>query len=288
MTKEDIYHILITPDNLFIQHAGVMLTSLFENNRNLKFCIHLVAGRDTDFLPLYKIIVDYENEYKSYVLDLDQLKDFKVSHHVSVATYFRIMMGRILPEDLQQILYLDCDIIILKDITSLLQTGLREKIIAAVPELLINPAKKRILDIPEDQDYFNAGVLLVNLNAWRQNDITNKLFEYIIRHPEKLEFWDQDALNATLKSDWVPLDETYNFTTPYCIKYPKKYPAVVHYTGKSKPWHFMDRHPFKKAYKKYLFQTIWKNYSPDDFSYGNIFRKYNLVPAFVEKMLFKK
>jgi lipopolysaccharide biosynthesis glycosyltransferase len=82
------------------------------------------------------------------------------------------------------------------------------------------------------------------------------------------------------------LPEEYNYLTSYCNSaHNVVNPVVIHYTGKSKPWQYMDRHPYKDKYYKYLDRSSWKGYRPEDATWGNFFRKNGLLPHWIDKFL---
>ena len=118
----------------------------------------------------------------------------------------------------------------------------------------INPVSqveyKLRLDMPEESEYFNSGVLLMNLDALRTGQDCDEVTEFIRTHREKLILPDQDVLNALYHDRTVLLDpRVYNFDARYFntvkvatlgkvdLKWVRENTAVIHYCGKGKPWH---------------------------------------------------
>ena len=112
--------------------------------------------------------------------------------------------------------------------------------------------------------YFNAGVLLVNLRYWRENNLSESFFEIINKYPERLRYHDQDVLNIVLKEIKLTLPLKYNVQHGYFFKDPlisRAYwdekekaindPVILHYSG-SKPWFIEFEPPFKKDFAFYL------------------------------------
>jgi len=105
--------------------------------------------------------------------------------------------------------------------------------------------------------------------------------DYIKENPEKIQYADQDGLNATLINKWKELNPSWNLITRlfyykyiYLIKPPNyekdnifeitKNPKIIHYAGFIKPWFFLDPSPYKPIYWKYLKETPWKDYKYPD------------------------
>ena len=122
-------HIACNIDANFIQHCAVTLVSLFENNKRADICVHIVAPylSEADQAILRNLAAPYGNEVCFYYPPKDLLQCFsikKFGKRISMATYYRCMFSSILPESLEKVLYLDCDIVILGDISEFWNTDL--------------------------------------------------------------------------------------------------------------------------------------------------------------------
>src|SRR3546814_353430 len=146
-------------------------------------------------------------------------------------------------------LYLDCDIVVRNDIAALWNLSLGDKVLGAARNLFF--VRHDDLDLPAGADYFNAGVLLMNLRRWREADGTARLIRFIEAHHDHLWAHDQDALNAVFCGEFLELAPRWNFQTSMLWSEPDGLglsywefrrlladPAIVHYTSPSKPWHF--------------------------------------------------
>ena len=142
--------------------------------------------------------------------------------------------------------------------------------------------------LPTEAAYFCSGVMVLNLKQWRQDNITDKLVRYLAENEGKIRWWDQDVLNGVLHGQWLPLHPTWdvNFLTK-----PKNYsnlvfsmeksdylstigdPAIYHFAGGKKPWHYLYLGPFAEEYFRYLSQTLWSNFRLVDVSVASIFKK---------------
>jgi lipopolysaccharide biosynthesis glycosyltransferase len=274
--KETV-HIACAADNAYVQHATVMLCSLFENNKSNQVHIHFFSA---DFSQINIEIVEtlvqsYQQKFDFYSLDESIFKDCYISNHVSYATYYRIVIPNLVQLITPKILYLDTDVIICKDLLPLWQTDIGNCLIAAANEpSLANNAR---LEIPKEYEYFNAGILLINVIDWVSSEITPTLFNYIKKHQNALTFWDQDALNANLYNQRKKISPAWNQQGAFFelskvalleiygkeeLAEAIKKPAIVHFTGSSKPWEYLNFHPFKYLYYQYLNQTVFKEFRP--------------------------
>ena len=270
-------HIACAADNKYVQHTVVMLTSLFENNKENIIHLHFFSA---DFSTENKnkvaqTVLKYQQHFSFYPLDASLFKDCYVSNHVSFATYYRIVIPDFLINQTNKILYLDTDIVVCKNLKPLWDINIENYTIGAVNE--INNEGPIRLGFDEKYKYFNAGILLINAKNWVAENLKETLFEYIKTNFNKLTFWDQDALNANLYNKRLTLEPKWNqlspvfevnnrtllsFYTAAEITELKKTPAIVHFSGSSKPWDLLNIHPFKNTYYKYLTLTEWKNVRP--------------------------
>lgn len=116
MVKETI-HIACNIDTSYVKYCIVMLTSLFENNREAKFHIHVIAGELSEEArrQLHNWVErHYLQTLTIYEAGEELLKGCMIygESHISLATYYRIFLETILPQDLQKVIYLDCDLIV--------------------------------------------------------------------------------------------------------------------------------------------------------------------------------
>ena len=270
-----IIHIACAADNKYVQHTGVMLVSLFENNKSNSIHIHFFSANfnDENKTLIENIIKEYGQKFTYYQLDEEIFKGCYISHHVSYATYYRVVIPQIIEPEITKLIYLDTDIIVCKNLLEFWNTDIGNKVLGAIREPSFTEYD-RINILPENE-YFNAGILIMNIVEWRKQNLTPTIFSYIKLHQSKLTFWDQDALNANLSEQWLKLPPKWNqqsaiFEMPH-NKLLEVYseeelteaindPCIIHYTGSSKPWDYLNLHPYKKAYFTYLEKTIWKAY----------------------------
>lgn len=175
---------------------------------------------------------------------------------------YRLLVGEFFPE-IDKILYLDVDIIVNKDLAELFSIDVSEYYLGAVRELLTKKGAEYVensLDIKHDS-YFNAGVLLINLKKFREEELGEKAL--CLLEKKTYCFYDNDVINIVCKDKVKYLDERWNMEWHYTyydrdMMNESKYyndrgriiddPWIIHYTDK-KPW----KHP---EYNYSLF--FWK------------------------------
>jgi lipopolysaccharide biosynthesis glycosyltransferase len=267
-------YIAVTIDENYVQHCGVMLLSLFENNVGEKFHVFIIHNGIT--LPQQQLLKEqislYNQKVDFFLIDENLLKNAPVSSHVSLATYYRILLPEVLPAYVSKVLFLDCDIIVRTSIVELWNEITEDFSHLAAENPLISDEFKLALGLSPESKYFNAGVMLINLDYWRRFELTKKSIDFIKSHKHKITFWDQDVLNNLLEGRWkeiscrwnaqevffhpdfdaqkIGISETY-YNEVRC------HPYIVHFTGSNKPWFLDVEHPYKKDYLYYKAKSFW-------------------------------
>jgi lipopolysaccharide biosynthesis glycosyltransferase len=204
----------------------------------------------------------------------DKLQGLKIDGHITIDTYFRLLIEETFPE-FDKVIYMDADLIVNCCICNLWKHNFKGKHLLAVP----HASKKsgivsgergipsyKILGIPENTRTFNAGVLILNLKLWRRDNISNLVIEYLRKYHDYVLWWDQDGLNAILYKKWIPLSPIWNVMPNHLStfsswedsllskeEYEKVWrkPAIVHFAGPNKPWMFDYEGPFKNIFYAY-------------------------------------
>lgn len=270
-------HIACSIDRNYVQHIGVTLTSLFENNVNCQFNIHLFSSefKQSELESIQNICSSSGHIFKYYYLDPSLFEGFFLSNHITVASYYRIFIPQVLERSIEKIIYLDADLIIKRDILELWNTDMKGRMMGGIPDPNQDNVNNTRLNIPLIHKYINAGVLLLNVKKWKEDNLTEKLTGYILSNYSIIYFHDQDTLNKILHDDSFTLPVKWNLQTAVFDLPRKKLievygekelnealkdPCIIHYTGTSKPWDYLNLHPLRAAYFKYLKLTEWKDY----------------------------
>lgn len=207
---------------------------------------------------------------------------FPTPYTLTKDAYLRLWAHDILP-NASRVLYLDPDTIATSSIEPLWDTDLKGSTVGAVP--IPNSSRPLQHGMSPGSLFFNSGVLLIDLSAWRKHNYCSKCLELIRLHPERAIDADQDILNLCLVGDWLPLDYKWNVINPFFrpshnlglspteVSRIRSEAAIIHYNGGAKPWIYLDNHPRQNEYFINLAETDWCDYRPSDKTPLNICRK---------------
>ncbi|HKX07346.1 MAG TPA: glycosyltransferase family 8 protein [Stellaceae bacterium] len=273
----------------FAQHLAVMLLSLADANPRHAITVFVLWNGPSDEGDKLRRVLE-STLFQFSIIDLGEgaLDDLADGVNFTVTTYARLLIDELLPRDLERVLYLDGDILVRGDIGELWTTDLRGRTVGAVMDLPRYPFNGK-LGLPADAAYFNAGVLVIDMGRWRQLRIGERTLALAREHPERLTWADQCALNLVLHGDWTALDRVWNFQSldmARLVNGNVRFEAVdpgrlaaarlVHFNGRSKPWHYLNDHPLKPDYLRYRSRTPWPLVHFEDRHPRNIARKYLL------------
>lgn len=270
-------HIACSCDARFAPDCGVMLASLLAASRNEEVHVHLLRDAslpDRDLEALRQVVAGHPGDATLHVLDgaAERVQTLARSDRFPPAIWYRVLVAELLP-DLPRVLYLDADTLINAPLTDLWRTDLEGHALGAVTNPLFPEMVPRIrseLGLPDGSSYFNSGVLLLDLELWRADEISAQVLHFAERH-RHLIWPDQDALNAVLHTRRLHLHPRWNAMPglwelpPSFMPYPpdqaqeaRHDPAIVHFVGPHKPWHYRSRHPFGPEYFSHLARTPWR------------------------------
>lgn len=171
--------------------------------------------------------------------------------------YARIIAPQLLPAHVNRFLYLDGDLLLMDSISALWETDLEGAVIGAVQDMAVPRVSSpmgihnyRELGFNSRDPYFNAGVYLVDLAAWRKRDAGQRAIDYIKHHGDSINLLDQEALNVALHGCWKQLDLRWNLIASLAGRRHYKpegsnldlyhqaveHPGIVHFAGLLKPW----------------------------------------------------
>lgn len=272
--------ILLASDDRFVQHCAVTITSVMENNRDVTFYLFTQGLTDSNVTLLNDLVGKYNCSLHICTIDDRLTSSFPMpkegGEHISIATYYRLFVERVLPKEVDRVIYMDCDIVVRGSLEPLWNVVLDGYALGAVYQGMnfLRDCDFERLQIPKERGYFNAGVLLINLDYWRKHDVTRRLFDYIINSFQSIKQHDQDTLNAVLCNEVSPISYTWNYLPqfflikkglifPAHVNYSKKIePVVIHYVSVPKPWDWGCYNPYTKEYFKYLDMTPYKGWRP--------------------------
>jgi len=270
---EKVIHIGTGLDRNYLKPFLALVSSLVKHHARNQFKIHAIA---TGLLveekqQITKLVAKSGNEILFYETDPGILNSYVLSNQWTSSVYYRLCFSSILPEEVSRLLYLDCDTLVVSSLLALYQSDLDGYPVAAVYDNYVR--SQPLIGIFEEGDYFNSGVLLMDLKEWRQQTISEKTFEYLRSYPERICYVDQCALNAVLKGNWKKLDSRFNLMysiLPGQVSRREmndilKGAVIIHFTLQ-RPWQMLCRNRFRYLFFKYLAQAgtsvpFWNYYS---------------------------
>ncbi|HHS82109.1 MAG TPA: glycosyltransferase family 8 protein [Devosia sp.] len=187
------------------------------------------------------------------------------TRHISAVMYARMLLGRLLDDVGGRVAYLDCDVLVRAPIEELLAHDLEGKPLGAVREphslrFAHGRDARHDFDLLDPADpYFNSGVLVIDLEAWRDMDMEKTLGELersgvLARLPN-----DQQILNVIFANNWARIGGEWNmFAASKAIE--GLDPKIVHYTGLNKPWNLINGLPFSRVYRHVMTNEFFYRY----------------------------
>lgn len=280
-------NIAYASSNEYMQHLGVTLTSLLNNNPNEHFKVFIFGH---DIMDIHKknietIISPFNCSVEYITIDKDIFSHVDVGR-VNIATYYRLLLSKYIPVD--KLLFIDVDTIVNNPINELYDTNIEDYYVAAVEDATQTKDRHEFLNMDGNARYFNAGIILVNLKKWREDKLFEVFMKYIEGLTTQLKAHDQDILNSVLNGRWKRIPLKYNqyeknpdiekyilpsFFTRKELEEARQNPVIIHYVGVRKPWHYTNKHIKKYLYWKYLAMTPYKNYKPSDKTFSKIISK---------------
>lgn len=274
-------NIVFATDMDYLPHMGVAMTSILINaEKRDRFHFHILGNNLSD-------------EEKGKILDLRRIRSFDLSfirmdsmndtddlmyissnsgnipQYITFPSFFRLKIGSILP-DTERAIYLDCDLIVRSSLRKLWDLPLEEMTIGAAEDFgSAISCEKSHFDLKR---YFNSGVILFDLNQWRNKGYEREIFSLEKEVLGKISYADQSILNILLKEDVKFIDNRWNFM-PFLLKKDSDHseqlrtssrdPWIVHFAAGYKPWIF-DSDPvmFSDEYWYYRKMGPWKSYDP--------------------------
>ncbi|HDR1476565.1 TPA: glycosyltransferase family 8 protein, partial [Pasteurella multocida] len=202
-----------------------------------------------------------EKEFESFPVQIS---------YISLATYARLKAAEYLPDNLNKIIYLDVDVLVFNSLEMLWNVDVNNFLTAACYDSFIENEKsehKKSISMSDKEYYFNAGVMLFNLDEWRKMDVFSRALDLLAMYPNQMIYQDQDILNILFRNKVCYLDCRFNFM-PNQLERIKQYhkgklsnlhslekttmPVVIsHYCGPEKAWHADCKH-----FNVYFYQKI--------------------------------
>ena len=291
-------NLFYTVNDAFVPQLGTAVTSVCENNRDaeeIRFYVGSLGIQPENISRLTELVGRYGREI--VFLPIGGLKerlgfDFDTFGWNEVVLA-RLLVDRLLPETVHRVIYLDGDTIAVGSLRELWETDLQGNTLGASVEPTANRGRKRDLGL-EGKPYYNAGVLLIDLDRWKARKAAERVLEFYRAHGGRLFANDQDAINGSLSEEILTLSPKWNFYNIFWyysydalvrISRPAPYlsrevfedaardPRIIHYLGEDRPWRQGNTHRYTEDFEKYLAMTPWKDW-PKETGWETYFRCY--------------
>lgn len=264
-------NILLSTDDNYVMPCTVLIESILENNdEGVSIFILYTNLSEENISNLRNDFINRKVQLNFIYFDSEELINLPVSGHISKSAYLRLFFLRLLPLEIDRILYLDCDIIINGKLDELYYVELKEnEFIAACEDAVISHQYEPVyqnLDIPINEKYFNSGVVLFDIVKIRSKmNFETLLADTINQLSGKLVLHDQDILNYIFchKVKFVS-NNIYNLFTKEISSYREKRIAIkntiiFHFADRIKPWDYKYKYLFSELFWEYAQKTRFSN-----------------------------
>lgn len=265
---------------------GISMLSLLEKNKDFEEIDIFVLDcgiKDGNREKLIAIADEYKRSL--YCISMEEavtgLELNMGTRKIAIASYARLFLASVIPDLYDRIIYLDCDTIVMDNIKDLWDTDIKDYMVAGVRDTIDRYFYKRI-GLSKDDYYVNAGVLLINLSAWRRHNLLDSFIETINKFDGNVPHHDQGTINLVCKKKITLLSARYNLNSniySFSAKTIKKIysintfysqkeldeakdkPIVIHYTTGlvGRPWEENCTHPRKDTYLSVAERSPWRD-----------------------------
>lgn len=257
--------------------AAISIASILENNKqqNIQFTFHIISDfLDGDYVELLTQLADqYKTVIKLYHIDSQPLTSLPKTNIWPVSIYYRLLSFDYFSERLDKLLYLDADVTCKGSLHELAEMEFSSEYGAVVVDVdsMQKKSAERLRNDEFKGNYFNSGVMYINLRQWLTSHLTEKFFELLSDNniTKNIKYPDQDILNIMFLHHVKILPRSYN--TIYTLKseFEKKdrnyynsfindQTVFIHYTGVTKPWHDWADYPSAQFFRSVYEISPWK------------------------------
>ncbi len=287
------FNILYCSDNNYAPYLGVSIASVLESNRDAEEIVfYVVSDRisEDNLNRLQKQVERYGDHRRLVLVDgqewIDRLAEIHLlPYRGGLTANLRLFFTEFIEDDVDRLLYLDCDTLICGRLDDLFSQPMEDAIGAVVLESLVGHEYKRLIGFAPQEHYFNSGMILFDVKNWISQGCDATLYTYMKDPHHHSPNNDQDFLNVLLKERSVVLSPKYNFQTihqvysdnVYFANYSevgyykkeeiaeaRKAPVILHayrFLGQF-PWHKRALHPWRKLWWEQVMRSEWSDLAP--------------------------
>ncbi|WP_196590905.1 glycosyltransferase family 8 protein [Pectinatus frisingensis] len=271
MVNNEIIHIALGVDDKYFAYAGILMTSILLNSFDNEIIFHVAVNgtlsdeninRKNKFNNIYKKAQIKIYDLSQQIKDLPNLSAY-TDKRFNKSILLRIFIPKILPDTIKRVIYLDADMLCIDNINFLWKLNIPyEYIIAACPYKEKNGQKQiKRLGLQTDK-YFNSGMMMINLLAWKKYNITEIISDCYKKFYEFFLLPDQDAINVVLQNKINTI--SYKFNRMIAANDPtldlrEKGDILLHFVNDSKPWIKGNTPEMERLYKYYVAKSLWSD-----------------------------
>ena len=266
--KNSAIRLLVALDENYLPQLQVLLTSISINSPQDVGALYLMhSGISAESLQrVEKQCSAFGCALHPVPVSADFFQEAPVTKRYPQEMYYRLLAPHLLPEDLDRILYLDPDILVINSLRPLWETDLKGCLFAAASHTGLTEIANDVnrIRLGTDSDYYNSGVLLMDLNACRKEIVPEEVFAFSAGHRVSLLLPDQDILNGLYGTRILGVDDSvWNYDARRYDRYwlgshgekdmdwVMDHTVFLHFCGKNKPWSRGYEGHFSALYKHY-------------------------------------
>jgi lipopolysaccharide biosynthesis glycosyltransferase len=244
-------HIGFAVDNGYVKYMAVTIASILKNTQNeVSLCFHVIndgyiSTENIDKIDKLHNIREFTIIWYPMNRQMHHEQRQDTRQDIPMVINYRLLMASIL-KDVDKIIFLDADLIVVGNLIELWNTNVFDYYVASTPTSDFSLHNyKQSLGIPNDFEYCNTGVMLVNLQKWRNENVEEKLLETEKKYRGIYKFYDQCVVNAALFNKILYVGQEWNFR-PLIWENKRKLknkhhkafasPQIIHWAIPIKPW----------------------------------------------------
>ena len=222
--------VVLAANHAYVEQVVTTIKSICYHNRSIRFYLINSDFPNEWFKQLNKRLERYDSEIINCRVTSEQISRYKTD--ISYTVFLRYFISDFVKED--KALYLDCDLVVTKNLDNLFETDLQDYPLAAVRDY-----GGRVY---YGREMFNAGVLLINNRLWKQENMSQRLIDLTNEWHDKVDQADQSILNMLFENRWIEMEFDNNHVvihkqfTDYELPAGQDYPGIIHYLSHRKPW----------------------------------------------------
>lgn len=283
--QTSVLDIACAANEAYVPHCAAMLHSALTVHDRGTIRVHFMPAPDVLDTTIDRLRAMTQAHGGSLVVHgglHDEVADLPVMDRIPTVMWYRVFLPRLLPTT-SRVLYLDCDTLVVDDLSALWEIDLEDSYLGAVDNAFEPGVERHAADLglASAAEYFNSGVLLLNLDLMRADGATEAILD--CARTRSLVWPDQDALNLVLGQKRVRLEPRWNcMNVLFYGNIPSSYdqdaaraaaacPAILHFEGPqmAKPWHYLNRHPRRSVYFAHRAATPWPDVNFDGRTWTN-------------------